>query len=334
MTRLRLLLVVLTVCAMASKARAESTNKFALVVHGGAGVWRKELTPEKERAARDVMREALLAGQSILKSNGAALDAVEATIRVLEDSPLFNAGKGAVLTSEGTAELDASIMNGATLQCGAVAGVKRIKNPISAARVVMEQSPHVFMVGDGAEMFAKSRGVKLVSPRHFITSERQQQLKRIQAEEKAKTQRSAIDVEHEMIGTVGAVALDMRGNIAAGTSTGGMANKKFGRVGDSPVIGAGTYANNKTCDVSATGHGEYFIRAVVAHDVSALMEYKRLSLVDATAEVMRNVGALGGKGGLIALDRDGNVAMPFNTEGMFRGVLRANGEMTIVVYPE
>jgi beta-aspartyl-peptidase (threonine type) len=333
MTHLRLLVVLLFVCAMGSPA-AESTNKFALVVHGGAGVWRKELTPEKERAARDVMRTALLAGQSILKTNGAALDAVEATIRVLEDSPLFNAGKGAVLTSEGTAELDASIMNGATLQCGAVAGVKRIRNPISAARLVMEQSPHVFMVGEGAEAFVKSRGMNLVSPCYFITSERQQQLKRIQAEEKAKSQRSAIDIEHEMIGTVGAVALDTRGNIAAGTSTGGMANKKFGRVGDSPVIGAGTYANNKTCGVSATGHGEYFIRSVVAHDVSALMEYKNLSLADATAEVMRKVGALGGKGGLIALDHDGNIAVPFNTEGMFRGTVRANGEITIAVYPE
>ncbi len=334
MTHLPLLLVLLTVCAMATKAPADSTNKFALVVHGGAGVWRKELTPEKERAAREVMREALVVGRAVLKTNGAALDAVEATIRILEDSPLFNAGKGAVLTSEGTAELDASIMNGATLQSGAVAGVKRIKNPISAARLVMEQSPHVFMVGEGAETFVKSRGVKLVSPRYFITSERQQQLKRIQAEEKSKSQRSALDIEHEMIGTVGAVALDTRGNIAAGTSTGGMANKKFGRVGDSPVIGAGTYANNKTCGVSATGHGEYFIRSVVAHDVSALMEYKGLSLADATAEVMRKVGVLGGKGGLIALDREGNVAMPFNTEGMFRGVLHVNGEMSIAVYPE
>ncbi|HMJ91510.1 MAG TPA: isoaspartyl peptidase/L-asparaginase [Candidatus Acidoferrum sp.] len=334
MTRLHVWLALLMVCAMATKGRAESTNKFLLVVHGGAGVWRKELTPEKERAARDVMRHALLAGQSILKTNGVALDAVEAAIRVMEDSPLFNAGKGAVLTSEGTAELDASIMNGVTLQSGAVASVKRIRNPISAARLVMEQSPHVLMVGEGAETFAKSRDMKLVSPRYFITSERQQQLKRIQAEGKANTQRSAIEQEHDMIGTVGAVVLDQRGNLAAGTSTGGMANKKFGRVGDSPIIGAGTYANNKTCAVSATGHGEYFIRAVVAHDVSALMEYKNLPLRAATDEVIRKVGALGGKGGVIAIDREGNVAMPFNTEGMFRGELRSNGEIKIAVYPE
>jgi L-asparaginase / beta-aspartyl-peptidase len=334
MTRLRALLVLLIVAVMSVKGRAQATNPPLIVIHGGAGVWKKELTPEKETAAREVMRLSLLAAQTVLKTNGTALDAVEAALRILEDSPLFNAGKGAVLTSEGTAELDASIMDGATLRSGAVASVQRIRNPISAARAVMEKSPHVMMVGVGAETFAKSGGLELVSPKYFITQERQEQLKRIQAQEKAKTRRSAAETEHEMIGTVGAVVLDRHGNLAAGTSTGGMANKKFGRVGDSPIIGAGTYANNRTCAVSATGHGEYFIRAVVAHDISAFMEYKGASLKEATDAVLAKVRLLGGSGGLIAIDRAGNVAMPFTTEGMFRGVLRANGEMTVAIYPE
>lgn len=334
MTRLRAWLLLLIVGAMPVAGVAEESGKAVLVIHGGAGVWKKELTPEKEAASREVMRAALMAGQAVLQTNGAALDAVEAAIRVLEDSPLFNAGKGAVLTSEGTAELDASIMDGATLRSGAVASVKRIRNPIAAARAVMERSPHVLMVGDGAEAFARTQKLELVSPKYFVTRERRDQLKRVQAQENARLQRTAAEIEHDMIGTVGAVALDRRGNLAAGTSTGGMVNKKFGRVGDSPLIGAGTYANNQTCAVSATGHGEYFIRAVVAHDVSALMEYKGLSLRDATEVVLKKVRALGGTGGLITLDRAGHVATPFNTEGMFRGVLRANGEMTIAVYPE
>lgn len=323
------------VCAMAIKAgAAESVTNFILVLHGGAGVWRNELTPEREKESREAMRAALMTGHAILRTNGTSIEAVEAALRVLEDSPLFNAGKGSVLTSEGTVEMDASIMDGATRKAGAVASVKRIKNPIAAARAVMEKSPHVMMVGEGAETFVKQQGVKLVPPNYFITPFRQEQWKGAKLQEKERIKRSGNTVARDAIGTVGAVALDRLGNLAAGTSTGGMLNKKFGRVGDSPIIGAGTYANNETCAVSCTGHGEYFIRSVVAHDVSALMEYKRASLRDACAEALRKVGQLGGKGGFIALDRQGNIAMPFNTEGMFRGVVRANGEISIAVFPE
>jgi beta-aspartyl-peptidase (threonine type) len=230
--------------------------------------------------------------------------------------------------------MDASIMDGATKKAGAVASVKRIKNPIGAARVVMERSPHVMMVGEGAETFVKQQGVQLVSPGYFITPFRKEQWERAKQQEKQRIKRSAEADARDAIGTVGAVALDSRGNLAAGTSTGGMLNKKFGRVGDSPIIGAGTYADNATCAVSCTGHGEYFIRSVVAHDVSALMDYKRMSLRNASDEVLRKVGELGGKGGFIALDREGNIAMPFNTEGMFRGTIRANGEISIAVFPE
>jgi beta-aspartyl-peptidase (threonine type) len=330
---LRALLGLLMVCAMATKARgADHATNFVLVLHGGAGVWRNELTPERERESREAMRVALMVGHGILRTNGTSLDAVEAAIRVLEDSPVFNAGKGSVLTSEGTVEMDASIMDGAAKKAGAVASVKRIKNPITAARAVMEKSPHLMMVGEGAEAFAKEQGTRLVSPSYFITPFRKEQWER--AKKKPAVRRTAEAEARDVIGTVGAVALDARGNLAAGTSTGGMLNKKFGRVGDSPIIGAGTYANNATCAVSATGHGEYFIRSVVAHDVSALMEYKGMSVRGASDEVIRKVGDLGGKGGFIALDRQGRVAMPFNTDGMFRGIIRANGEISIAVFPE
>ena len=331
---LRLLLGMVIVCAMAKVRGAETTTNFILVIHGGAGVWRNELTPERERESREAMRAALMAGHGILRTNGTSLDAVEAAIRVLEDSPLFNAGKGSVLTKEGTVEMDASIMDGVSKKAGAVASVKRIRNPITTARAVMEKSPHVMMVGEGAEAFAKEQGTKLVSPSYFITPFRREQWERAKQKEKAREKRTAEAEARDAIGTVGAVALDGRGNLAAGTSTGGMLNKKFGRVGDSPIIGAGTYANNATCAVSATGHGEYFIRSVVAHDVSALMEYKKMSVRAAGEEVIRKVGELGGKGGFIALDRQGNMAMPFNTEGMFRGVIRADGEISIAVFPD
>jgi beta-aspartyl-peptidase (threonine type) len=334
-TGLRLWLCLLMVCAMAIQVRgANSITNFVLVLHGGAGVWRNELTPERERESRESMRVALLAGHAVLRTNGTSLDAVEAAIRVLEDSPVFNAGKGSVLTSEGTVEMDASIMEGATKKAGAVASVKRIKNPISSARLVMEKSPHVMMVGEGAETFVKQQGTKLVSPGYFITPFRKEQWERAKQQTKVRPKQSAEVEARDAIGTVGAVALDAQGNLAAGTSTGGMLNKKFGRVGDSPIIGAGTYANNATCAVSATGHGEYFIRSVVAHDVSARMEYKGASLRDASDDVIRKVGELGGKGGFIALDRRGNIAMPFNTEGMFRGVIRGDGEISIEVFPK
>jgi L-asparaginase / beta-aspartyl-peptidase len=328
---LNLLLTFGMVFGMAKRARAAETN-YVIAIHGGAGVWRKELTPERERQSREAMTTALRAGELVLKTNGISLDAVEAAVRVLEDSPLFNAGKGAVLNSAGKAELDASLMDGATQRAGAVASVHRIKNPISAARMVMEKSPHVLLMGDGAEEFVKGQGMKLVSPGYFITPFRQEQLKRKQQE--AKALKSAAVESRNMMGTVGAVALDAHGNLAAATSTGGMVNKSFGRVGDSPIIGAGTYANNATCAVSSTGHGEYFIRAAVAHNVSALMKYKGLKLIDAAEQGLKEAKDLGGTGGLIALDRSGNVAMPFNTEGMFRGVLRGDGTITIAVYPD
>jgi beta-aspartyl-peptidase (threonine type) len=261
----------------------------------------------------------------------------------LEDSPLFNAGKGAVLTSEGTVELDASIMDGKTLKAGAVAAVKHVKNPISLARLVMEKSPHVMMVGDGAEAFAKEHDVELVAQDYFIIERRRQELEKAKEADKkesgpskqTKPEKERTPPEEKKHGTVGAVALDKAGNLAAGTSTGGMTNKKFGRIGDSPIIGAGTYANNQTCAISATGHGEYFIRSVVAHDISALMEYKGMSLKEAANTVIMNkLGKLGGTGGVIAIDKNGQVAMPFNTPGMYRGYVGADGKVVIEIYKD
>jgi beta-aspartyl-peptidase (threonine type) len=299
-----------------------------IIIHGGAGTIRKDqMTPEREKQYREKLTEAIMAGYAILKDGGSSLDAVVTAVRIMEDSPLFNAGKGAVFTSEGTNELDASIMDGATLKAGAVASLKRIKNPITLARLVMEQSPHVMMVGEGAEAFARQHGVELVDPSYFRTEERWQQLQR--AKEREKQHRTEAQ---EKRGTVGAVALDSRGNIAAATSTGGTTNKKFGRVGDAPIIGAGTYANNATCGVSATGTGEYFIRSVVAHDISALMEYKGLSLKQAAETVIEKVGKLGGDGGVIALDRNGNIAMPFNTSGMYRAYIDRDGKPVVLIY--
>jgi beta-aspartyl-peptidase (threonine type) len=305
-----------------------SAGNYVIAAHGGAGVWRNELTAEREKESREVMRAALQEGGAILKRGGTCLDAVEAAVRALEDSPLFNAGRGAVLTSDGGVELDAAIMDGATRRAGAVAAVKRLRNPISAARLIMEKSPHVLMVAEGAEDFAKLCGFELVSPKHFVTAERQEQLRRVREEERSRAN-SARDV----IGTVGAVALDIHGNLAAGTSTGGMVNKRFGRIGDSPLIGAGTYACNESCAVSATGHGEFFIRAVAAHQLAMLMRHKGLALDQAAAAVIADAASMGGRGGVIAVDRAGAVAMPFNTEGMFRGVTRSDGLIEIAVFP-
>lgn len=305
-------------------------SKIAFAIHGGAGVIRKQdMPPEKEKAYREKLAEALLAGYKILQSGGAGLDAVETAIKILEDSPLFNAGKGAVLNADGKAELDAAVMDGKTLAAGAVAAVHRIKNPISLARAVMEKSPHVLLIGDGAEIFAKSQGFEFVPESYFITPERQKGLERAKEREK-----SAQEQKSDKKGTVGAVALDKFGNLAAGTSTGGMTNKRYGRVGDSPIIGAGTYANNATCAVSATGWGEYFIRAVAAHDISALMEYKGLSAADAGKLVIEKLGKLGGDGGVIILDKNGNVAMPFNSEGMYRAYINERGEPVVQIYKD
>ena len=331
-----------------SSAQPAAAAPFTLVIHGGAGVIDKaEMTAEREAACRAVLNEALLAGHTILKTNGTSEAAVIAAIKVLEDSPHFNAGKGAVLTADGTVELDASIMEGATRKAGAVAAVKRVKNPIELARLVKDKSPHVLLTGAGAEVFALQQGVALVEQDYFITERRRQQLERVKQREREKSAPKAgvkrsdageppdVLTPNERLGTVGAVALDQHGNLAAGTSTGGMVNKRFGRVGDSPIIGAGTFADNRTCAVSGTGHGEFFIRAVVAYDIAALMEYKGLSVAAAAEEVvMKKLAALGGTGGVIALDRQGNFAMPFNTEGMYRGFVREDGKTTIAIYKQ
>jgi beta-aspartyl-peptidase (threonine type) len=295
-----------------SDASPETDEKpeWTMVIHGGAGTITKDrMTPEKEAAFNEVLNEALNIGSRVLANGGSSLDAVEATIRYMEDIPLFNAGKGAVFTNAGVNELDASIMDGRTLEAGAVAGITTIKHPISAARAVMEQSNHVMLSGNGAEIFAESAGLELVDPSYFYTEGRYESLQKAIDRDKA-----------DKNGTVGAVALDKEGNLAAATSTGGMTNKRWGRIGDSPVIGAGTYANNATCAISCTGHGEYYIRYAVAHDVSAAMEYGGMSLQDAAKNIIFNkLNAKAGNGGLIGLDKNGNIAMTFNSEGMYRG---------------
>ena len=279
---------------------------YGLVIHGGAGtITRKNMSPEKESSYRDKLTEALVAGFEILEKGGSSMDAVETTIRIMEDSPLFNAGKGAVFTNAGTNELDASIMDGSTLQAGAVAGVKTIKNPISAARKVMEETWHVMLAGEGADNFAKEQGLEIVNNDYFYTERRWKALQKSKDSEKH--------------GTVGCVALDRNNNIAAGTSTGGLTNKRWGRIGDTPIVGAGNYANNQTCGVSGTGQGEYFIRGNMAFDVSALMNYSSLPVEKAARKVIDKLSERGGRGGLIAMDKNGNIAMPFNTEGMYRG---------------
>ncbi len=312
---------------------ADHSNKIAIVIHGGAGtITKANMTPELEDQYREKLTEAMSTGYNILKNGGASMDAVEATIKIMEDSPLFNAGKGAVFTHEGTNELDASIMDGKTLKAGAVAGVKHIKNPINLARLVMEKTWHVLLTGEGAEKFAQGQGIELVPQEYFKTERRWKQIQDILEKERADSAKQGVAPEKH--GTVGCVALDKYGNIAAGTSTGGMTNKRFGRVGDSPIIGAGTYANNNTCGVSCTGDGEYFIRLGVAKDISDLMEYKNISVKEASQTVIDKLTKLGGTGGVIALDKDGNIAMPFNTSGMYRGYMDENGKPVVEIYKE
>jgi beta-aspartyl-peptidase (threonine type) len=297
-------------------------SQWAIAVHGGAGtITRARMTPEVEAQYRDMIKAVIDTGAAILASGGSALDAVERTIRLMEDSPLFNAGKGAVFTHEGRNELDASIMDGSNLAAGAVAGVTDIRNPITAARTVMEKSPHVMLTGKGASEFAAEMGLEIVDPSYFRDERRYNEL-----------QRALKDEKH---GTVGCVALDMNGDLAAGTSTGGMTNKRYNRVGDAPVIGAGTYANNATCAVSATGHGEFFIRYTVAHDISALMEYRGLTLDQAAGEVIKEkLVRAGGTGGVVAVDRTGNITMPFNTEGMYRGFKTSGGRNGVYIFSD
>ncbi|MDX2245664.1 MAG: isoaspartyl peptidase/L-asparaginase [Bacteroidia bacterium] len=303
---------------------------FVLVIHGGAGaIKQSEMSPENEALYRAGLQEALDAGATILAGGGQAEDAVEATIRLMEDNPMFNAGRGAVLTNRGTAELDASFMSGKSNKAGSVAGVKTVRHPISAARRVMDSSVHVMFAGEGADQFAAEKGLEIVENSFFYTETRLQQLRALLNPEENENTEPLLK-KH---GTVGCVALDKSGNLAAGTSTGGMMNKRYGRVGDAPIIGAGTYANNRTCAVSCTGHGEYFIRNVIAYDVSALMEYGQKTLQEAADYVIHHkLSQSGGTGGLIALDREGNIAMPFNTDGMFRAFIKSNGETGIEIY--
>lgn len=334
--------------------------RLAFMIHGGAGVIsRGSLTPAKEAEFRKKLEEALNVGYKALQDGKTSLDAVEMAIRILEDSPLFNAGKGAVFTADGINELDASIMDGKTLKAGAVAGLHRIQNPISLARKVMENSPHVMMVGDGAEKFAAEQKIPFVSPKYFWTKHRWDSLQEIIKEEKAKekeklknpkvvsenkAEKSPQDQGESALlesqkkaenkfGTVGAVALDKNGDLAAGTSTGGMTYKKYGRVGDAPIIGAGTFANNATCAVSATGWGEYFIRLGVARDISALMEYRALPIQEAVDVVIqKKLQDLGGDGGVIAVDKFGNMGISFNSEGMYRAYIDNDGKAVVLIY--
>jgi L-asparaginase / beta-aspartyl-peptidase len=312
------------------------TKKIGLAVHGGAGtIERSKMTPEKEREYRAGLERALKAGYEILKRGGSSLDATEAAVRVLEDDPHFNAGRGSVFTSAGINEMDASIMDGKTLKAGAVGSVQHIKNPITLARLVMEKSPHVMLDRAGAEAFAKTNGMELVEQKYFFTQERWDALRKMKAAEKQRASgsgKSFIITDQDRHGTVGAVALDKDGNLAAATSTGGTTNKMPGRIGDTPVIGAGTYANNKTCAVSCTGDGEYFIRAAAAHEVSTLMQYRGMSLQEAAQTALDAVKELGGTGGLIAIDKNGEIALPFNTNGMYRGYADPSGKFVVEIY--
>lgn len=319
-----LIAVFAVACSATQPAPGE---RYVLVIHGGAGTIRKaDMTPEREQAYRETLEEALRTGHKLLQAGNSSLDAVEATIHVLEDSPLFNAGKGAVFTHEGRNELDASIMDGQSGKAGAVAGVRTIRNPISAARAVMEKTEHVMLSGAGADQFAAESGLEIVDPSYFYTPERWQSLQEVLKQDSLKTTGN-----DSKFGTVGCVALDQQGHLAAGTSTGGMTNKRYGRIGDSPIIGAGTYAN-KEVGVSCTGWGEFYIRHVVAHDVAALMGYKGLGVTEATEAVIAKVGEAGGDGGIIALDRNGQMSMSFNTEGMYRGAITESGEIVIGIY--
>ncbi len=301
-------------------------GKYCLVIHGGAGVMEREkMSPERQEQYLFHLDRALYTGDSVLRGGGTSTEAVVATIAYLEDCPLFNAGKGAVFSWEGRNELDASIMEGATLKAGAVAGVTTIRNPIRAARAVMENSPHVLLTGKGAGEYAREQGLTLVKNRYFFTRERYDQLKTLKKNSRKREQAD----NH---GTVGCVALDQYGNLCAGTSTGGMTGKRYGRIGDTPVIGAGNYADNKTCAVSCTGHGEFFIRAGIARDVAARMEYGVVTLDQAAAGALAKLTAMGGTGGFIALDAKGNITMPFNTSGMFRGYIKSNGKKETAIF--
>jgi L-asparaginase / beta-aspartyl-peptidase len=338
--RIFLLFISFIILSVMESQTLYSDKEAILVVHGGAGtILKKNMTPEKESLYRAKLTEAIEAGYKILKNGGTSLDAVQEVIVILEDSPLFNAGKGSVFTHDGKNEMDAAIMSGKTIRAGTVAGVHTIKNPIKAARAVMEKSQHVMMIGSGAEQFAKEQGLDIVEPSYFYDETRWKQLQK--AKEKNTIQMDHTDssgvkeknTKPDKHGTVGCVALDQSGNLAAGTSTGGMTNKQYGRVGDSPIIGAGTYANNSTCAISCTGHGEFFILSLVAYDIAALVEYKGMDTRAAAEKVvMDKLVKFGGEGGVVALDAKGNFAMPFNSEGMYRGYVTREGKIHVAIY--
>lgn len=344
MNNIKYKLATITLCTLfATSVFANTDTPIHLVIHGGAGTITKDtITPEQEKEYKEKLTEALNAGYAVLNSGGTSIEAVQKSINVMEDSPLFNAGKGAVFTHDGRNELDASIMDGKTRKAGAVAGVTTVKNPINAAIAVMEKSPHVMMVSNGADLFAKEQGLTIVDPSYFRTEHRWQQLQKAIEKEQVvldhdgKT--AALFVDPMMYdykyGTVGAVALDQHGNLAAGTSTGGMTNKRYGRVGDSPIIGAGNYADNETVAVSATGSGEMFIRTLTAFNIAAQVKYKNLPLEEAAQNALDEVKAINGSGGVIVLDKSGNYTMSFNSEGMYRGTIGNDGKPVVAIYKE
>ena len=323
------------------KEVTKRVNDFAIIIHGGAGtILKKNMSDEKETAYKTKLGEAIKVGHTILKNGGTSQEAVMKTIQIMEESPLFNAGKGAVFTHEETNELDASFMDGKTLNAGAVAGVTNVKSPIELAIKVMTDSDHVMLSGKGAAIFAKEKGVEIVDPSYFYTERRFNSLQRIKSKVKTELDHNDkkaafydADIKNAKFGTVGCVALDKNGNIAAGTSTGGMTNKRWGRIGDAPIIGSGTYANNLTCGVSSTGWGEYFIRSQVAYDISAQMEYQNKSLKEATKDVIQNkLTKLGGTGGVVALDKNGNMSFEFNTAGMYRASMDDKDNLIVKIY--
>ncbi len=329
------LIILLNCIFIQCKESKEIKPEWAIAIHGGAGAIRKSMmTIEKDSLYRAALSEALVIGEKILQDGGSSLDAVEKVIVYLEDCPLFNAGRGAVFSHDEKNELDASIMDGSDLKAGAVGSVTIVKNPIRLARAVMEKSTHVFLVSKGAEQFAIEQGIDTVSPSWFYTQERWDALQNAKMSLKNDTSEQKKKLDTTKFGTVGCVALDKNGNLSAGTSTGGMTNKKWNRIGDSPIIGAGTYADNSCCAVSCTGHGEYFIRYAVAHDLYALMNYSKLSLEEASNLIIhKKLKEAGGEGGLIAVDKKGNIVMPFNTEGMYRASSKA-GNREIKIYRE
>jgi beta-aspartyl-peptidase (threonine type) len=326
-------LLALVLILLSMPSTAQPAPNFGLAIHGGAGtITRATMSEEKEKAYRAALAEALKAGYHILTAGGSGVDAVAAAIVVMEDSPLFNAGRGAAFNAGGQIELDAAIMDGKTQKAGAVSAIRTAKNPIMVARAVMNRTGHVMLTAEGAEAFAKAQGFEVMSQEYFFTPNRWESLKKEQKRIRNDRPESE-STEERKHGTVGAVALDKAGNLAAGTSTGGYTNKMAGRVGDSPVIGAGTYAANDACAVSATGRGEFFMRMVVAHDIASRMRYAGASLKDAAHDVVMNrLNAIGGSGGVIAIDAAGNVTMPFNTEGMYRGEVGPDGEFKVAIY--